>query len=64
MRTIKSALPSAQGVFVENYQKKNEKKAEILKNRQPKAISRELSQKNDDGNILVDFMIPFSILSI
>ena len=54
------AFLSAQGDFVENY----EKQAEILKNRQPKAISWKRSQKNDDGNILVDFIIPFNILSI
>ncbi len=55
--------PSAKGDFLKTITKEKERKAAVLKILQAKAISRELSQKNYDGKILVDFMIPFSILS-
>ena len=54
--------PSAKGDFLKSIKIENERPAEILKNRQPKAISWKLSQKNNDGNILLDFIIPFIIL--
>ena len=56
--------PSAQDDFSRTITKENERQAAILKNLQAKAISQELSQKNYDARILVDFIIPFSILSI